>query len=40
MEPRAPWCALHIVSGCHGEGKEPGPTEADGQVDRQSAPEA
>lgn len=34
MEPREPCCALNIVSGCHGEGKEPGPTEADGQMDR------
>ena len=40
MEPREPCCALNIVSGCHGEGKEPGPTEADGQMDRQGVPGA
>ena len=38
MEPGEPWCALNTVSGCRGEGKEPGPTEADGQTDGQSVP--
>lgn len=29
-----PLCALNIVSGCHGEGKEPEPMEADRRTDR------
>ena len=34
MEPTEAWCALNIISGCHREGKKPGPTAADGQMDR------